>query len=160
MSRRERAKGQLGEQEVARAYRACGFTVRGLEDGGDHAIVGDPATGLRIHSEVKRQETARPWAWWQQAEEEAPPGSTPVVHFRRSRSPWLAMLRLADLLELLAELRDARRTLEQLRELCLDPRHASRMLGRRELLRIIDGREEGDDAGEQLEHEGDGRGRA
>lgn len=148
MSRRERAKGQLGEQEVARAYRERGFTVRGLEGLGDHAIVADPSSGVRIHSEVKRQETARPWAWWAQAEGEAPPGSTPVVHFRRSRSPWLAMLLLADLLELLVQLRDARRKLEQLRALCLDPSHASRMLGRRELLRIIDGREEGDDAGE------------
>lgn len=119
VSRRERAKGQLGEQEVSRAYRERGFTVRGLEGLGDHAIVADPETGVRLHSEVKRQETARPWAWWAQAEAEAPPGSTPVVHFRRSRSPWLAMLRLADLLELLVQLRDAVRGLATLRALHL-----------------------------------------
>lgn len=142
MSKRERAKGQAGEQEVSRAYRRLGFTVRGLEGGGDHAIVADPETGVRLHSEVKRQETARPWAWWAQAEAEAPPGSTPVVHFRRSRSPWLVMLRLDALLELLVALRDARRRLEQLRALCLNPEHAARMLTRRELLRIIDGRDQ------------------
>lgn len=154
MSRRERAKGQLGEQEVSRAYRERGFTVRGLEGLGDHAIVADPETGVRLHSEVKRQETARPWAWWAQAEAEAPPGSTPVVHFRRSRSPWLAMLRLADLLELLVQLRDAVRKLEEIRALCLAPEHAARMLTRRELLAIIRGDDQDDDAGELLEDDG------
>lgn len=111
MSKRERRKGQSGEQEIARAYRGCGFTVRGLEGGGDHSIVADPETGVRIHSEVKRQETARPWAWWEQASTEAPPGTIPVVHFRRNRSPWLTMLGLDALLSLLCELRDARRSL-------------------------------------------------
>lgn len=102
MSRSERAKGLRGEQEVARAYREHGFAVRGLEGLGDHAIVIDAAIGVRLHSEVKRQETARPWAWFEQAKTEAPPGSIPVVHFRRSRSPWLVLLELDDLLELLA----------------------------------------------------------
>lgn len=106
MSRRERDKGLRGEQEVAHSYREHGFTVRGLEGGGDHAIVRDPETGIRLHSEVKRQETARPWAWWEQALAEAPPGTVPVVHFRRSRSPWLVMLALEDFQRLLAELRD------------------------------------------------------
>lgn len=102
MSGTERRKGQRGEREVARAWEAAGYTTRGLEGGGDHLIVRDPETGLRIHSEVKRQETARPWAWWAQCEGEAPAGSVPVVHFRRNASPWLVMLRLDDLIALLA----------------------------------------------------------
>lgn len=103
MSRRERDKGRKGEGEVAAIYRARGLSVRGLEAGGDHLLVCDPGGGLTIHSEVKRQETARPWVWWEQASGDAPAGAVPVVAFRRSRSPWIALLeleRLAELLEL------------------------------------------------------------
>ena len=105
MSRSEREKGRKGEAEVAAVYRRRGLTVRGLEGSGDHLIVCDPASNFVIHSEVKRQETARPWAWWEQASSEAPDGTVPVVAFRRNRSPWLAMIeleRLAELLELAA----------------------------------------------------------
>jgi hypothetical protein len=98
----ERRKGQRGEREVARRWEEAGYTTRGLEGGGDHLIVRDPESGLRLHSEVKRQETARPWAWWAQCEAEAPAGSMPVVHFRRNASPWLVMRRLDDLIALLA----------------------------------------------------------
>ena len=102
MSRRERDKGRKGEAEVAAIYRAAGLEVRGLEASGDHLIVCDPASGLVIHSEVKRQETARPWLWWEQASGEAEPGALPVVAFRRSRSPWLAIVSLEQLAELVA----------------------------------------------------------
>lgn len=102
MSKSERDKGLRGEREVAERYRAAGFTVRGLEGGGDHAIVRDPETGLRIHSEVKRQETARPWPWIAQAAAEAPPGAVPVVHFRRNASAWMVLLSLDDFLGILA----------------------------------------------------------
>lgn len=102
MSRSERDKGRKGEREVAAMYEAAGFQVRGLEATGDHLIVCDPASGLTLHSEVKRQETARPWAWWEQASSEAPPGTMPVVHFRRNRSPWLAIVAAEQLAALLA----------------------------------------------------------
>ena len=138
MSKRERRKGQDGEQEVSRAYRQLGFTVRGLEGLGDHSIVLDPETGVRIHSEVKRQETARPWAWWEQASTEAPPGTIPVVHFRRNRSPWLAMLGMDALIGLLCELRDARRAIAELRRICLDPDRSREVITRREILRTLD----------------------
>lgn len=108
MSRAERDKGRKGEREVAAIYEGMGFEVRGLEGAGDHLIVCDPASGLVIHSEVKRQETARPWAWWEQASSEAPPGTIPVVHFRRNRSPWLALMDAEALAALLA----GRRALE------------------------------------------------
>lgn len=102
MSRTERDKGRRGEAEVAAIYRAAGLTVRGLEASGDHLLACDPGGELRVHSEVKRHETARPWLWWEQATAEAPRGAVPVVAFRRSRSPWLAMLALTDLARLLA----------------------------------------------------------
>lgn len=99
MSRRERDKGRKGEREVAVAWEKHGLTVRGLEGTGDHLVV----AGTRlVHCESKRQETARPWAWWEQATSEAPAGAIPVVAFRRSKSSWLAIVELDTLAELLA----------------------------------------------------------
>lgn len=112
MSRRERDKGRKGEREVAAIYEAVGLEARGTERSGDHLIVRDPSTNLTIHSECKRQETARVWAWWEQASTEAPPGAIPVVHFRRNRSPWLALIEVHHLAALLAEVRDLHEQLE------------------------------------------------
>lgn len=103
MSNRERAKGLAGEQEVAAIYRAAGLEVRGLEGGGDHLVACAPSSGILIHSEVKRQETARPWAWWQQASTEAPAAAIAVVAFRRNRSEWLALLSLSRLATILGD---------------------------------------------------------
>jgi hypothetical protein len=108
VANRERDKGLRGEREVAAIWREYGFDVRGLEGEGDHAIsIGyrGEASGAHypvLHSEVKRQETARPWAWIAQAEAEAPAGAAPVVAFRRSRSKWYALIGLEDLARLLA----------------------------------------------------------
>jgi len=91
MSRRERDKGRTGELEVRRVYEAAGLEVRGLEATGDHLVIGG---ALTLHSESKRQEVARPWAWIEQAEAEAPVGTVPVVAFRRNRSRWYAIVPL------------------------------------------------------------------
>lgn len=94
MSRTERDKGRKGEAEVAAIYRAAGLEVRGLEGGGDHFIACGAGGELVLHSESKRCETARVWAWFEQASTEAPAGAVPVVAFRRNRSPWLGLLEL------------------------------------------------------------------
>lgn len=104
MSRASRDKGLRGEREVAALYEARGFEVRGLEATGDHLIVGGAQAGPTVHSEVKRQETARVWAWWEQAADEAPAGTVPAVHFRRNRSRWLVLLDAEQFADLLAEL--------------------------------------------------------
>lgn len=104
MSRSQRDKGLRGEHEVRELYERHGLEVRGLEATGDHLIVCAPGSGLTIHSEVKRQETARPWAWWEQASTEAPAGAMPVVAFRRNRSQWLGIVDLEQLAELVARL--------------------------------------------------------
>lgn len=108
MANRERTKGRVGEREVAVMYEQLGATVRGLEGGGDHRIDLPYLLGPTIHSEVKRCETARPWAWWTQCSSEAPAGTMPVVHFRRSRSPWLAIVDAETLAKLLCELAELR----------------------------------------------------
>jgi hypothetical protein len=108
VSRSARDKGLKGEAEVAAIYAAAGLQVRGLEATGDHLVVCEPSSGLVIHSESKRQETARPWLWWEQASTEAPPGTMPVVAFRRNRSPWLAIVDLEQLAALLGRLGEQR----------------------------------------------------
>ena len=110
VSKRERRKGLEGEREVAAIWRDSGFDVRGLEGEGDHTVIipGRACPGsfripeARLHSEVKPCETTRPWPWYEQASREAPAGAVPVVAFRRSRSPWLALIALKDLARLLA----------------------------------------------------------
>lgn len=116
MSRRERDKGRRGEAEVAAIYREHGLTVRGLEAGGDHLVASAGAGRIRIHSEVKRQETARPWSWFEQASSEASPGCIPVVAFRRNRSPWLAIVELEELVTLVVAAARAVELREQLDE--------------------------------------------
>jgi hypothetical protein len=112
MGAKERAKGRAGEAEVATIFREHGAEVRGLEGSGDHLVMyhraqpleGEPAevrAAFVIHSEVKRCETARPWAWLAQAEAEAPSGAVPVVSFRRSRSRWYSIIATDDLARLL-----------------------------------------------------------
>lgn len=98
MSGRERRKGLDGEREVAAIWQAAGFEVRGLEGTGDHLLLGH---GLVVHQESKRQEVARPWAWWAQASAETPAGAVTVVSFRRSRSPWLSLVETRTLASLL-----------------------------------------------------------
>lgn len=81
----QRVKGRRGEREVAKILEAHGFTVRGLESGGDHVAV---RAGLTLHVEVKRQERGFRASWARQARDEAQPGHVPVVIYRRSREPW------------------------------------------------------------------------
>lgn len=116
MSKTEREKGRKGEAEVAAIYRRHTLDVRGLEGTGDHLIVCSASADLVIHSEVKRQETARVWAWWEQASSETEAGAIPVVHFRRNRSPWLALIEAEQLAELIARLAKALDELEALHE--------------------------------------------
>ena len=104
MSRRERDKGAAGEREVAAIFRAHGFDCDRVPNSGGLRLKGDLyGYGLPIHVEVKRQERAQLWQWWEQASSEAGEGVQPVLAFRRNRSEWLAVVRLDDLVELLAK---------------------------------------------------------
>ena len=109
MSRASRAKGLRGEHEVAAIFRAQGFEVRGLEGEGDHLCIVGPRYSysstppyITIHSEVKRQERLQLWQWLAQLEAEAPPGTLPMLSFRRNRSPWYACVPLEALVKVLA----------------------------------------------------------
>lgn len=93
-----RSKGVTFERQVADAFEAAGFAVRGLEAGGDHLCVhGD---GRVIHVEAKRQERMRLPEWLAQQERDCPPGADRVLIFRQSRQQAYAVLTLDDYLKL------------------------------------------------------------
>lgn len=107
MSRAERDKGSRGELEVAAIFRAAGFACDRTPNSGGLRIVGDLyGEALPFHVEVKRQEVARPWLWYEQSITEAPDSVTPIVAFRRNRSRWLALVDLEALVALAAARRE------------------------------------------------------
>lgn len=114
MSRTERSKGKAGELEVARIFKARGFDCDRTPNSGGLRIAGDLHGDLPVHVEVKRQETARPWLWAQQARSEAAGGSKWLVAMRRSRDEWLAMLPLVHVVKLLAIEAELRELVDEL----------------------------------------------
>lgn len=104
MTRSEREKGARGEREVAAIFRAHGFDCERTPNSGGLRFRGDLLGLLGVHVEVKRQEIARPWAWWEQAKSEAAESVAPVmplVAFRRNDSEWLAIVPLDALAEMM-----------------------------------------------------------
>jgi hypothetical protein len=107
--RASRAKGGAGEREIVQLLRKYGWPDAERSSNGRAQIGrGDFARGPAIHLEAKRCEKAEVWKWWAQAERDAQYDADnccafpPVVAFRRSRSPWLALIDFEDLLQLLA----------------------------------------------------------
>jgi hypothetical protein len=88
---------------VVHALRRHGWEYAGRShDGRPQAGRGDIINGPAGTSvEVKFTQRAEPWKWWEQAERDAQ-GLIPIIAFRRSRSPWLTILELEELLPLLA----------------------------------------------------------
>lgn len=103
MSRMSRTKGKTGELEIVHMIQDAGWKqARRTHDGREQALRGDIANGPQtIHFEVKRTEKTQIWSWWEQAEHDHAETDTPVVVFRRSRSPWLAVIEFDELLALL-----------------------------------------------------------
>lgn len=103
MGKSERRKGVRGELEVRDVFRSAGLPCERTPNSGGLMLKGDLLGDVPAHIEVKLQETCRPWLWWEQARADAPSGVMPVVAFRRSRSPWLAIVQLDQLAALLAQ---------------------------------------------------------
>ena len=98
--RSSQRKGAAGERELAALLREYGYPV---ERGGSLSFGEVPdLTGLPgIHIECKRAEQLRPYDWMAQAERDAARfGGMPAVFFRRSRSPWLVVMKLEDWIEM------------------------------------------------------------
>lgn len=117
MSRAEREKGRKAELEVAGIFKAAGFDCDRTPNSGGLRIAGDLHGELPLHVEVKRQETARPWLWAEQAIGDAGAGERWLVAMRRSRSPWLALLELDHLVRLLKVERELELAIAELERL-------------------------------------------
>lgn len=88
-----RRKGVTFEREIARAFEAAGFHVRGLEAGGDHLCISGRRNAVcgngemipeTLHIECKRQERLKLPEWIRQAETDA--GALPwLLVFRQNR---------------------------------------------------------------------------
>lgn len=97
MGAKSTRKGADGERELAAMLREYGYPV---ERGGSLSFGEVPdLTGLPgVHIECKRAEQLRPYDWMAQAERDAVRfgDGLPAVFFRRSRSPWLVVMKLED----------------------------------------------------------------
>ena len=101
MGAKSQRKGRAGELELARLLQGCGYDVqpgRAVSYGATPDISGLPG----IHIECKRAEQLRPYSWLEQAERDAVRfgDGLPAVFFRRSRSPWLVVMKLEDWIRL------------------------------------------------------------
>ncbi len=97
-----RNKGKRGELELAAFLRAHGFEARRgqqFKGGGDSPDV--VCDDLPMHIECKRVEAGNIYTWLDQATRDAPAGKTPVVMHKKNGRPWVAVLTLEDLLELI-----------------------------------------------------------
>ena len=109
--RTSQRKGRAGELELALLLQEYGYNVepgRAVSYGSTPDIVGLPG----VHIECKRAEQLRPYSWLEQAERDAVRfgDGLPAVFFRRSRSPWLVVMKLGDWLELYQTQSEPRKT--------------------------------------------------
>jgi len=91
-----RTKGVRFEREIAEAFEQAGWTVRGLEAGGDHFAVN--RDGVLLHVECKRQERMKLPEWLRQQERDCPPGVRRALVFKQSRTPAYAVVPLEEYL--------------------------------------------------------------
>ena len=95
--RASQKKGRNAELELCRILQEYGYDVqpgRTASYGTTPDISGLPG----IHIECKRCEQLRPYDWLEQAQRDAVRfgDGLPAVFFRRSRSPWLVVMKLGD----------------------------------------------------------------
>jgi len=94
-----RRKGVAGEAEVRAIMEAAGFTLRGLESGGDWLAFREGRRPWQM--ETKYAERWKMGEWIVQLERDALPDAVRVLTMRRNRGEWYALLPLADLVGLL-----------------------------------------------------------
>lgn len=97
-----KTKGAIGENELIPICRRVWPEMRrnfmsGAQGGSD--FVNTPGWAV----EAKRQETTKPWAWYEQCQEAASQTEIPLVVFRRNHSDWMALLSLDDLLGIIEQ---------------------------------------------------------
>lgn len=103
-----RAKGKRGELEAALLLTQLGLQARRSAQycGADGDA--DLKVDANLHVEVKLQEQMHPYKWLEQAiADSARSKRVPVVLCRRTRSPWLFILRASDMLAFCEEVQRA-----------------------------------------------------
>lgn len=104
MNINSRAKGQRGELELAALLKARGYDARRGQQFAGGTDSPDVVHNMGpFHIECKRVEKGNLYEWLEQAKRDCG-GRTPLVVHRRSRSEWVAILRLEDLLDLMVYL--------------------------------------------------------
>ena len=105
--RGSRTKGGRGEAEAIHLLRDIGFDAR--RNFGSGSAGGSDVIGVPDHAiEIKRCETVKVWQWISQCEAASHPTETAVVVFRRSRSPWYAVLDAGSYFAMVKELQELR----------------------------------------------------
>jgi len=103
-----RAKGKRGELEAALLLTQLGLSARRSAQycGADGDA--DLRCNANLHVEVKLQEQVHPYKWLEQAiRDSAKTQRLPLVLCRRTRSPWLVIMRASDWVAISKELVDA-----------------------------------------------------
>ena len=100
-ARKSQRKGRNAELELCRILQEYGYDVqpgRAVSYGSTPDISGLPG----VHVECKRAEQLRIQDWIRQSERDAArfKDGAPAVFFRRSRSPWLVVMKLEDWIRL------------------------------------------------------------
>jgi len=80
-----RRKGVEFEREVAALFEAAGYSVRGLESGGDHFAIA--LGGALYHVEAKRQERLQLPLWLAQQDRDCPATARRLLVFKQSHRP-------------------------------------------------------------------------
>jgi hypothetical protein len=103
-----RAKGKRGELEAALLLTQLGLSARRSAQycGADGDA--DLRCNANLHVEVKLQEQMHPYKWLEQAIADSSKSKRlPLVLCRRTRSPWLVIMRASDWVAISRELVDA-----------------------------------------------------
>jgi Holliday junction resolvase len=98
-------KGKRGELELAKFLADRGFPARRGQQyagGNDSPDIICESLGS-IHFEAKRCEAGNLYSWLEQAILDAQANKIPVVAHRKNNRGWIAVMRLEDLLPLLAK---------------------------------------------------------
>ena len=104
MTINSRAKGAAAEREFANYLKTQGLNARRGQQFSGGAGSPDVVCEVlpHVHWEVKRVEKGNPYVWLHQAEKDAG-GKIPVVAHRKNNEPWMAILPMRFLIDLLRD---------------------------------------------------------
>jgi len=102
----KRQKGSRAERYVAKEWRKVDKDAKRMLLSGGGYLKGDVYTRLPWTIEVKDQEKCRPWEWWAQTEAQCSFGKRPLLVMTGNHRPYLAVLKLDDLIDLIKTIQD------------------------------------------------------